>query len=68
MAGNVITIADIRAAGHCPRGVKDWCEQHDIDFRALCRDGIEEAVFLADGDALSQAVVDHRDARLNADG
>lgn len=68
MPGDRITIADIRAAGHCPRGVKDWCEQHDIDFRTLCRDGIDEAVFLADGDALAQTVVAHRDARLPNSG
>jgi len=61
-----VTIADIRAAGHCPRGTKDWFEAHGLDFRAMLRDGIDEALFLERGDELAQHVVDHKKAQLTA--
>lgn len=59
----MITITDIRAAGHCVRGFTDWCDTHGLDWREILRDGIDEQVFLDTGDAMAQQVVDHK--RMN---
>lgn len=58
-----VTINDVRKAGHCVRGAKDWFDRHGLDFRSFLRDGIDEAEFLAAGDALSRRIVDMKRAR-----
>lgn len=59
----IITISDIRKAGHCTRGARTWFEQQDLDFRAFLRDGITAEDFLASGDAQAQQVVARKLAR-----
>ena len=54
----IITITDIRAAGHCVRGAKDWFDRHGLDFRDFLKRGIPEAEFLASGDAMAKRIVD----------
>jgi len=56
----MITIDDVRSAGHCVRGAKDWFAHYDLDFKAFLRDGIDEATFLATGDAIAQQIVDRK--------
>ena len=63
--GARVTIGDVRAAGHCVRGAKDWFGRHGLDFRAFLRDGIEEDEFLTKGDALARRIVDMKRARQN---
>lgn len=53
----VITIDDVRKAGHCTRGAKDWFDRHGLDFRRFLKAGIDEEEFLAAGDALAELVV-----------
>lgn len=60
-----VTIDDVRAAGHCVRGAKDWFERHGLDFRAFLREGIDEAEFLAKGDGLATRVVEMKRAKLD---
>ncbi len=36
-----VTVADIRQAGFCVSGIKQFCQQHNIDFRELIKDGID---------------------------
>jgi hypothetical protein len=43
--------------GLCLAAVRPWCAQHDLDFRALVRVGLEEETLLATGDAFAIAVV-----------
>lgn len=40
MAEQIITVDDIRKAGHCPKGIKRWCDQNGIDFRLFRKQGI----------------------------
>lgn len=54
---NVVTITDVRAAGHCARGTKAWFEGHGLDFRSFLKNGISEEQFLATGDAYAIEVV-----------
>lgn len=58
-----ITIDDIRQAGHCVRGTRDWFDQHGLDFKDMLKNGIEESEFLDTGDALAQQVVERKRAR-----
>ena len=46
-----LTIEDVRRAGHCVRGAKAWCEQHEIDFRDFLKNGypLESVAALKDG-------------------
>lgn len=53
----IITINDIRKAGHCTRGARNWFEQQGLDFRGFLKDGISAEDFLASGDAQAQQVV-----------
>ncbi len=59
----IITINDVRAAGHCVRGARDWFERHGLDFRDFLKSGISEEAFLASGDALAARVVEMKKAR-----
>lgn len=63
-----ITITDIRAAGHCARGARDWFERHGFDFRTFLKDGISEDEFLATGDSLAAEVIKHKRERERARG
>jgi hypothetical protein len=52
-----ITIDDVRQAGHCVAGARDWFARHGLDFRDFIRNGIAEESFLASGDAIAAEVV-----------
>lgn len=67
----LVTIDDIRRAGHCPRGAKAWFEAHGLDFRTFVKPverggGLPASVLLATGDALAEQVV--RRKREREDG
>jgi hypothetical protein len=57
VSGDKITIDDVRLAGHCVAGARDWFARHDLDFRDFIRNGIAEQKFLAAGDALAAEIV-----------
>jgi len=59
----IITINDIRAAGHCVRGAREWFDRHGLDFRDFVKNGIDEQRFLASGDALAARVVEMKRER-----
>jgi hypothetical protein len=63
-----VTIDDVRAAGHCVRGARDWFDRHSLDFRAFIRDGIAEEIFLASGDAMAERVVSLKQSRAGRHG
>ena len=58
-----VTINDIRATGLCVRGTKGWFEDHSFDFSDFLVNGIDEAPFLATGDAQAQMIVDAKRER-----
>lgn len=55
-----ITMTDVRNAGHCPSGTRDWFVAHNLDFRDFLKNGIATEQFLAEGDALAQQVVERK--------
>lgn len=62
-ADPIITIADIRATGHCVAGARRWFELHQLDFRKFKDDGLPASVLLATNDALAIQVVTSRKER-----
>lgn len=63
-----ITINDIRLAGHCVAGARDWFKAYDLDFRDFIRNGIDSEEFLATGDALAAQVVERKIERESENG
>lgn len=61
----IVTINDVRAAGLCVRGAREWSERHGFDFQDFIRNGIEADRLLASGDALSQRVIEKKREREN---
>lgn len=37
----LLTITDVRAAGHCVKGARRWFAEHDLDFRDFVTNGID---------------------------
>lgn len=46
----MITIKDVRQAGHCVRGAKEWCDRNNFDFRRLIDDGLTAREVAGTGD------------------
>jgi hypothetical protein len=59
----IVTIDDIRKAGHCVRGARAWFGQYNLDFAAFLREGIDAEILLATGDQFAQDVVNRKRAR-----
>jgi hypothetical protein len=66
----IITMEHVRAtAGFndrdslCAIGARKWFRQHNLDFRSFLKNGIEEEVLLATGDAFALAVVEQAHGR-----
>lgn len=64
----MITITDVRAAGHCVRGARAWFESYDLDFRDFLKRGIDDDAFLATGDAYAIEIVNRKREREAAGG
>jgi hypothetical protein len=59
----IVTIEDVRKAGHCVRGCRAWGEQHGFDFRAFLKNGLPESVVLATGDEMALDIVQRKQER-----
>lgn len=59
MNADPITIDDIRRAGYCVSGARQWFKTHRLDFRAFLKDGASADILLATGDGLAERVVTH---------
>lgn len=65
-----ITITDIRKAGFCVSGTKDWFLTNGWtkdEFRAFLKAGIPRDEFINRGDHLAQVVVDRKREREGQD-
>lgn len=47
----------------CVPGARIWFKEHDLDFRDFLRNGIDEEILLATGDAFALAVVEQAHGR-----
>lgn len=60
----IITINDIRKAGHCPAGARSWFQDHGLDFRAFMRNGARASELLAvEGNELARQVIERKRER-----
>ena len=48
-----------QSPGYCLPMTRKWFAQHDLDFRAFARDGIDAELLLATGDPLALRLVEH---------
>lgn len=62
-----VTIDDVRGAGHCVRGAKQWFDGYGLDFRSFLESGIAASKLLATGDAYGIQVVEHARRRVEAE-
>lgn len=63
-----VTIDDIRAAGHCVSGAREWLTSHGFVWRDFLKHGATEADLLATGDGLAAQVIERKRAREAARG
>ena len=52
-----VTIDDVRKAGYCVRGARQWCKVNRIDFHALINGGVPADDLLATGDEIAATVI-----------
>lgn len=64
----IVTINDVREAGHCVSGARAWFRAYDLDFREFLKNGMDAETLLATGDAIAQQVIDRKIQRENANG
>lgn len=53
-----IYCTDIIRAGYCGTGMRRWFERYGLDFRTFLKDGIDEEVLAATGDAMALRVIE----------
>lgn len=54
----LITIDDIRKAGHCPKGARRAFDAAGADFRSFLKNGMLAPQFIAMGGGLAEQVVE----------
>lgn len=65
----IVKAEDCQALGFCMKSVRIWANQHNIDFRAFVRNGVDAEILLATDDEFArQAVAQARKRELNSGG
>lgn len=64
----LITVSDVKLAGHCVSGLKEWFLRHDLDLRDFIKNGIRASVLREKGDFLSERVIERKLARERESG
>lgn len=59
----IITIDDVRKAGHCAKGARRWCENNGFDFREFLKSGLPESVVIKTNDAFGLQVIERKRER-----
>lgn len=57
LAGLTITINDVRKAGHCVSGAREWFRLKGLDFRDFLKNGMPAADFVATEDPYAIEIV-----------
>ena len=58
MSDLILTARDLKNAGYCARGVRNWMKSRDMDFEDFVRNGATETDLRATvGDAIADRVV-----------
>lgn len=60
-----IRIDDVRKAGYCVSGARNWFRANNIDFAEFIKNGMDADEFVRRGDELAKVVVDKKIEREN---
>jgi len=52
MSDERLTMGNLRAAGFCAAGIREFCAEHALDYRELLRSGLPFDVLEPIGDAM----------------
>lgn len=65
---DMVLIKDVRRAGHCVSGLRDFCSEHDISLRRWVTEGIPISELEVIEDANLSKVLDCARKRLTENG
>jgi len=54
----IIRMRDIRAAGMCSKGAREWFVRNGLDWSAFLKHGVDSEEVLKTGDAMGRHVVE----------
>ncbi len=54
----VVRMEHLRRLGYCSRGVRAFCDRHNLDFMSFLTDGIGEDELAATGDGMALAAIE----------
>ena len=54
----VITIRDARKLKYCSRGIREFCDRHDLDYTNFIKNGIDCSDLLETGDSMAIRLVE----------
>ena len=57
MSREIITIADVREAGYCVKGAREWFRLKGLDFKGFLANGIAVETVAAMDDAMVQHIL-----------
>lgn len=65
-----LTVSDVRAAGFCVKGLRDWFKQNEVpvDFRTFLKEGVDLSYAETFSDPLVQKAVAIAKARSKQEG
>lgn len=55
----IVTTKDTRALQYCNKGVRAFCQQHNIDYQNFIKNGIEETDLLKTNDVMAIKLIEH---------
>jgi len=59
-----VYIEDAIKIGYCVKGIKEFCKKYNIDFKKMVKEGVDEEVLIATGDAMALKVVEQAKSRV----
>lgn len=61
----LVDLRDGPPLGFCIAGIRDWMNQHGMDFRAALRNGVSAREFLRHGDSRAESIARASWVKLN---
>ena len=53
----IVTVDDVRKAGYCVRGIREWARTYNLDFNDFIHNGIDVAVLEPLNDAMADRII-----------
>ena len=55
----IVTTNDTRALQYCNKGVRAFCQQHNIDYQNFIKNGIDESVLANLDDVMASKLIEY---------